>query len=46
VGVEDATVAAGVDAVLTVALADVDGLHAINRGPGGYATGDQDGVFG
>jgi hypothetical protein len=34
-----------VDAVLMVALADVDDLHAINRGSGGYATGDRDRVF-
>jgi len=37
---EDAIVAAGSDSVLTVALADIDGLHDINHGPGGYATGD------
>jgi diguanylate cyclase (GGDEF)-like protein len=37
---EDAIVAAGPNAVLTVALADIDGLHDINHGPGGYATGD------
>jgi diguanylate cyclase (GGDEF)-like protein len=37
---EDAIVAAGTEATLTVAVADVDGLHDINRGPGGYATGD------
>lgn len=38
---EDAIVAAGPNAVLTVALADIDGLHDINHGPGGYATGDR-----
>lgn len=38
---EDAITAAGPNAVLTVALADVDRLHDINHGPGGYATGDQ-----
>ena len=38
---EDAINAAGPQAVLTAALADVDRLHDINHGPGGYATGDQ-----
>jgi diguanylate cyclase (GGDEF)-like protein len=37
---EDAIVAAGHDAVRTVALADIDRLHDINHGPGGHATGD------
>jgi diguanylate cyclase (GGDEF)-like protein len=37
---EDAIVDAGPNTVLTVALADVDRLHDINRGPGGYGTGD------
>lgn len=37
---EDTIVAAGHDVVLTVALADIDGLHDINHGPGGHATGD------
>jgi diguanylate cyclase (GGDEF)-like protein len=37
---EDAITGAGHDVVLTVAVADVDRLHDINRGPGGYATGD------
>jgi len=37
---EDAIVDAGPDMVLTVALIDVDRLHDINRGPGGYGTGD------
>jgi diguanylate cyclase (GGDEF)-like protein len=38
---EDAIAAAGPDTVLTVALADIDGLHDVNHGPGGYATGDR-----
>jgi len=38
---EDAIAAVGPNAVLTVAIADVDRLHDINHGPGGYATGDQ-----
>ena len=38
---EDAIAAAGYDAVLTVALADIDHLHDINHGPGGYTTGDR-----
>jgi diguanylate cyclase (GGDEF)-like protein len=37
---EDAIAAAGADALITVALADVDHLHDINHGPGGHATGD------
>lgn len=37
---EDAITAAGPDAVLTVALADIDRLHDINHGPGGYTAGD------
>ena len=37
---EDAIVAAGPNTLLTVALADIDGLHDINHGPGGHATGD------
>jgi diguanylate cyclase (GGDEF)-like protein len=37
---EDAIVAAGPTTLLTVAVADIDGLHDINHGPGGYATGD------
>jgi diguanylate cyclase (GGDEF)-like protein len=37
---EDAIVAAGSDVLLTVAVADLDRLHDINRGPGGHATGD------
>ena len=38
---EDVITAAGPHAVLTVALTDVDRLHDINHGPGGYATGDR-----
>jgi diguanylate cyclase (GGDEF)-like protein len=38
---EDAIVAAGTNTVLTVALADINGLHDINHGPGGHATGDR-----
>jgi diguanylate cyclase (GGDEF)-like protein len=37
---EDEIAAAGADVTLTIALADLDGLHDINHGPGGYATGD------
>jgi len=38
---EDAIADTGPDVTLTVALADVDRLHEINRGPGGHAAGDR-----
>ncbi|GAA2349810.1 GGDEF domain-containing protein [Dactylosporangium salmoneum] len=38
---ETAIAGADPDVALSVALADVDGLHDINHGPGGHAAGDR-----